>query len=160
MRAQSSAFLVVTKLARKLTALAEQIAPLIIGLIVFFVHYRFATTWLPKEANDLLSNTINLSGIAVGFLATGQALLCSLSDNFVVKILKEHKRFDHMLRYFTWAIFLCLLLALSSLAGYAIDVSAVLIQKPYLFSLWLGIFAAAATATLRVLILFSMILHR
>jgi len=147
-------------LARKLTAFAERTMPFIIGILVFAAQHYYAPTWVPKEMKDLLSNTINLSGIAVGFLATGQALLCSLTDNFVVKALKEHNRFDHMLRYFTWAIFLCLLLALSSLAGYAVDIPEFLTQKNYLFSIWLGIFAAATTATLRVLILFSMILHR
>lgn len=148
------------KRVKKITALLEKLAPYIAGGLATCSHYLWASNWIPKEINDLLSNTINLSGIAVGFLATGQGLLCSLSDNFVVKLLKQVGRFDEMLRFFTEAIFLCLLLAFTSLFGYSVEITPFLTANPFVFSLWLGLFIAVAVATIRVLIFLAMILHR
>lgn len=120
-------------------------------------HHLFCPQLFPNpgKATEFFGNVVNISGIAIGFLATGQTLLCSLNDNFVVKTLRKLGRFDSMLRFFTEAICWCLALALFSLVSYWVDFQ----TKPTLFSFWLGVLTGAFTATVRILALFSNVLH-
>ena len=138
----------------------ERYCPQLVGLLAFWIHLHFFPKWVPAEMKDLLANTITLSGVAVGFLATGQVLLCSLTDNFVVKSLRDCGRFEEMLHLFTWAIFFCLTLSLFSLLGYAFDLKSLLEQMPWLMSIWIGFWSATVAATIRVLVIFSMTLHK
>jgi len=119
-------------------------------------HFAFPQLFPnPEKATDFFGNVVNISGIAVGFLATGQTLLCSLSDNFVVKILRKYNRFEAMLRFFTSAIVWCLTLALFSLLAYWINFQ----KYPLLFSTWFAVLFGAFFATIRILALFAKILH-
>lgn len=140
-----------------LRAAIEAHAPWILACSSGAAHYLLCPQLFPnpEKATEFFGNVVNISGIAVGFLATGQALLCSLNENFVVKTLKKLGSFDNMLRFFTEAICWCLGLALFSLLSYWLD-----FQKwPTLFSLWLGVLIGAFAATVRILALFTDILH-
>ena len=139
----------------KLKALAERHIPGVAAVTVVLVHRFVWPQSYPRSATELLNNVVSLSGIAVGFLATGQALLCSLSDNFVVQFLKKYSRFQDMLRFFSAAIRWCLCLALFSLAGYWVDFQ----KHAALFSVWLGLLSGASLTTMRVLLLFGRVLH-
>lgn len=138
-------------------AIFEKHSPWLLAFSTVAVHYFLLPQLypVPEEATDFFSNIINISGIAVGFLATGQTLLCSLSDNFVVKILRKYNRFEDTLRYFTEAICWCLALALFSLLSYWVDFK----SHAILFSIWSGLFVGTFFATARILWLFAKILH-
>jgi hypothetical protein len=138
----------------KATKAIEKAAPWIACGTAFATH-ALGLRDLRPESNDLFGNVVNISGIAIGFLATGQALLCSLSDNFVVQTLRKLGRFEDMLRFFSSAIHWCLVLAIVSLLAYWIQFK----DHPILFSAWLGVFAGAGVSTVRILILFNGVLH-
>jgi hypothetical protein len=133
----------------------EKLWFLVAGVVLASLHYFVWPTAYPVSAKELFSGVVDISGIAVGFLATGQVLLCSLTDNFVVKTLRKYGRFEDMLRYFTVAIYCCLFLALFSLASCWTDFKA----YPPVFSIWLGACATTFGATLRILLLFRKVLH-
>lgn len=134
----------------------ESYADFAIALMAGACHYFLWRAAYPKDhAGELFTNVITLSGVAVGFLATGEALLCSLNDNFVVKTLRDCKRFDDMLRFFSKAIGWCFLLILLSLLSYWLDFQA----HPMFFSVWLGFFGGSLVSTVRILRLFSKIVH-
>jgi hypothetical protein len=133
----------------------ERQGPLVVAIGLGLFHGFLARTYYPANDKDLFSSVVNLSGIAVGFLATGQALLCSLSDNFVVVTLKKLRQFDSMLANFTIAIRACLFLAVYTLLSYLVPFQA----EPVLFSVWLGFLVFAALTTLRVLWHLGSILH-
>ena len=138
-------------------AFAERHSPWLLACATVAVHH-FAWPQVfpdPAKTTEFFGNVVNISGIAVGFLATGQTLLCSLTDNFVVTTLKKYNRFEDMLRFFTGAICWCLSPCLFSLLTYWVDFQ----KHSILFSLWLGVFVGAFFSTTRILGLFSKILH-
>lgn len=137
----------------------ERKGPLVVALLVAIAHGWCYRKWYPcgypDSDRDLFSNVVNLSGIAVGFLATGQALLFSLTDSFVVKTLKQLNQFDRMMENFTVAIRACLVVAVFTLGSYLWSFKTV----PYLFSAWLGLVSYATLTSLRVLYHLGETLH-
>ena len=140
----------------RISAISEKHSPSLLLVLGTFGHFWLARTWYPTDANELFNGALNLSGVAVGFLATGQGLLCSLSDNFVVTQLKKLGLFERLLSSFTVAIRWCLLLALFSMLAFCIDFK----PRPFFFSLWIGIFLGAGAASYRVIHMFGKILHK
>jgi hypothetical protein len=135
----------------------ENNAPWLLACVTGVIHHYAWPQFYPdpEKATEFFGNVVNISGIAVGFLATGQTLLCSLNDNFVVQTLRKYDRFDGMLRFFTEAICWCLLLALFSLLTYWVNFKV----HSLMFSVWLGLFVGAFSATTRILALFAKTLH-
>lgn|SRR5665213_2219808 len=138
-------------------AFIENNAPWLLAFSAGAVHH-FAWPQLypnPEKATEFFANIVDISGITVGFLATGQMLLCSLEDNFIVKILRKYNRFQGMLRFFTEAICWCLTLAVFSLLTYWIDFK----EHSLLFSIWFGLLVGTFFATVRIIGFFAAILH-
>ncbi|MBX3747319.1 MAG: hypothetical protein KF833_18575 [Verrucomicrobiae bacterium] len=115
----------------------------------------FAPDLMPARLTDLMATSATVAGVAVGFLATGQALLCSLSSNAVVESLKRFGHFDRMLKFFTAAILWNLVLLVSTTLSYWIDMA----DAPGWFAVWTGLWVGSLVATWRVLDLFRRTLH-
>jgi hypothetical protein len=58
----------------------------------------------PKTAVELLAAVISVASIAVGFLAAAQAIILSLNDVRIIRLLRDLHYYDRMLRYFNEAI--------------------------------------------------------
>lgn len=137
-------------------ALFEYYADYLVAITAVLIHLLSWPKAFPSDhSTELFANVINIAGVAIGFLATGQSLLCSLTNNFVAETLRKHGRLSHMLRFFTRAIVWCLALVLASLCSYWLDFS----KTHWLFSVWLGLFAGAATSTIRIVQLFTKVVH-
>lgn len=135
--------------------LLEQFLELLVAIAVFLLHYFAFRSFYPRQDSDLYSNVINICGVAVGFLAAGQALLYSLPDNKVVATLNKLGRLNHLLRFFTAAIVWCMLAAIYTTLSYVVDFKV----SPALFSIWLALVSGAVFSTIKVIALFSATIH-
>lgn len=133
----------------------ERFAPWIAALAAFSLKFWVLPDLKPAKLSDLLSTSANVAGVAVGFLATGQALLCSLANNSVIETLRKYGLFERMLSFFSSAILWCLCLLVFTTLSYWTDLDKV----PWLFSIWCGNWAGALVSALRVIDLFKRILH-
>ncbi|MCZ7636243.1 MAG: hypothetical protein M5U12_09535 [Verrucomicrobia bacterium] len=138
-----------------LRANIERWLPVAAAALFGATHALWLPSTYPPRGEDLISAVLDISGIAVGFLATGQALLCSMTDNFVVSTLRKHGRFNDMLRMFSVAIYWLLGLVIYSLLSFFADFQ----THHVLFSLWIALLAGASVATLQILRLFHKILR-
>ncbi|HMO64505.1 MAG TPA: hypothetical protein PKC18_07730 [Lacipirellulaceae bacterium] len=115
----------------------------------------FGREWRPANLEALLSDTVSIAGIAAGFLISGQTLLIGLTDNRVVRFLRDVGRFGDVLRYFSSALWWCVWLVAATL-------SLRFIGEPVpdlVFAAWVGLMAGAAGATIRILVVFQRILE-
>lgn len=111
---------------------------------------------IPAEEKELLGGVLSLLGAAVGFLATGQALLCSLQDNAVVKELRRLRFYQRTMVFFTRAIWWALVASVLSLVGLWIKFGT---HRAW-FAVWIGCAAGAAVAILRIILIFARVLHQ
>lgn len=139
----------------KLSLVIERYSPCLLAVAAPLVHWLWFEK-VPVVAGELMSDTLNLSGISVGFLAAGQAMLYSMPENFVVSQIKKAGRFDELLRFFTIAIWACLVLALMCMIIRGAGVQ----EDNTWFRVWMAVSAFAASSTIRVLAIFSVILHK
>lgn len=101
----------------------EQNLGIIYAAISALIWWRFELQ-LPKETESLLSATLNISGILVGFLATSKAILLG-SQSSVMADIKKAGYYEELIDYLTNAISSNLLFCLVNVIGWFIDNSEV-----------------------------------
>lgn len=140
----------------------EKHGPMGLGIAAAAAHYLFFRQACPDDG-EIFGNVTNVSGIAVGFLATAQGLLVSMSETHLVTQLKQLHQYKPLLRYFSRAIQLALVLCLGSLLLTVAPVHEVGVPRfagvEWAFSLWIGWLAWTASASFRVIHLFGRVIH-
>jgi hypothetical protein len=82
--------------------------------LVLFTPIRSWKDVLIKGCGTLLPSALNVSAIAVGFLATSQSLLLSLGSSRVISEMKKRGHYTRLLRFFGRAITVSFVWALVS----------------------------------------------
>lgn len=142
----------------------SKISPILIGaiaafgyLLLFKYHPKYA---MPKGLRDLITASITISAIGVGFLATAKATMMSLASSKIMKWLKETGAYTSIIISFMDAIELCIASTIVSGILLLID-----FQDPAKcllagVAIWLFFTTAALVATYRIIRLFSKILQK
>lgn len=138
----------------------ERWYPLMVGLIVAITYFCFFRNYpLPVSLKDLLSAVTNLSGIAVGFLATAQSILFSLPKKYVIQQLKITGMYNRLINYFMSAIQWSFGLAVISAIGLLIDFTKSQSWHPIALSLWLFFLVTTSLSYYRVIEVFTALLR-
>lgn len=137
-------------------AFIERHGPWIVA-IISGVACRLCLPTMPNDMDvtNLMGTIINVSGVAMAFLATIQTLLLSMRENYILKEIQslgvEHLLNDYMMN----AIHSCLIVLLVSGAGFLISWKPP--GHPWMFAIWVGIVLYALAACYRIIYLFSRI---
>lgn len=78
---------------------------------------------IPGTAKDLLQAVLNVSAIAIGFLATAKSILVSLEGKEAIDRVKEFGNYDTLLEYMASAINVSFVVAIVSAFGLLCDFS-------------------------------------
>ena len=126
------------------------------GLGFYFLNGRP----LPADLNDLLSAIINVSAIAVGFLATAKSILISIQGSRIIRQFKSGggARYAQLIDYLMTAIYSCFALAALSTIGLLIDLKAQAIGQTLAVSIWMMCLVYAGLTCQRVIAIFTEIL--
>lgn len=122
--------------------LFEKLYPYIIAAIVTVLWYRLGIH-LPSS-DSLLSSTLTVSGIFVGFLATSKAILLSM-NSAIIQDLKDSGYINDLVSYIGQAIWLNLTFCVVTVFGYFIN------QTSSIYSLiWIALVTCSLVAFVRV----------
>lgn len=122
--------------------LFEKLYPYIIALIATILWYRLGIR-LPSS-DSILSSTLTVSGIFVGFLATSKAILLSMNSE-IISDLKKSGYIRDLVSYISQAVWLNLLFCIVTVFGYFIDIS-----NNYYSLIWIAMISSALMAFIRV----------
>ena len=120
----------------------EKLYPYLFGIVATLL-WLIANPMFPKS-DSILSSTLTVSGIFVGFLATSKAILMSMNSPIIAE-LKESGYIQELVSYIGQAIWVNLLFCIWNVVGYFADPSGV-----FFSSLWIGIAICSITAFFRV----------
>lgn len=128
------------------------------GYLLLFEHYpKYALT---KGLRDLITASITISAIGIGFLATAKATIMSLASSKIVKWLKEAGAYTSIIICFMDAVEFCIASTLISGLLLLIDFQ----DPPKYFlcgvAIWVFATTSALVATYRIIRLFSKILQK
>ena len=120
----------------------ENLYPYIIGMLASIV-WLIVSPLFP-EKDSLLSSTLTVSGIFVGFLATSKAILISMNSP-IIDELKKTGYIHELVSYIGQAIWINLLFCTWNVIGYFVNTSVV-----WFSSIWIGIALCSLAAFYRV----------
>lgn len=144
--------------------LLEKLYPALLGILAFFVNPWYWSCWrLPSNLGELMSMSVNVAAITLGFLASANAIMLSLEDRPVAKSLKTVKQdgqtyWNILCSYLSAAIRWSFLLAAISVAGRLAPLDPTECWTRYLFFAWIAILVAAGTSCIRIARLLATIL--
>lgn len=122
--------------------LFEKLYPYIIAMIATFLWYKLDIK-LPS-GDSILSSTLTVSGIFVGFLATSKAILLSMESD-IIRDLKDSGYINELVSYIAQAIWLNLAFCVLTVVGYFID------QASQCYSLvWIALVTMSLVSFIRV----------
>jgi hypothetical protein len=132
-----------------------------VAVALFVVVYcRWQSGWIPPKAtSDVLSAVINVSAIAVGFLAAAKSILFTIEHTRIIRLLKSANRLREVVRYMMRAINVSFALAGVSTAALLADADAHHWYTSPLAVVWSFLLAASALTYYRVIRIFSIILE-
>ena len=119
----------------------ERLYPYVVALVGAIVWYCISNKSILKfpSSDAILSSTLTVSGIFVGFLATCKAILISM-DSPVLNDLAETRYIDDLVSYISQAIWWNLVFCLVNVVGYFCQ------STSYFSTLWM-FFAICALLT-------------
>lgn len=120
----------------------EKIYPYLFGLIAAAFWFRAETVFPTGES--LLSATLTVSGIFVGFLATSKSILISMSSP-IIDELKKSGYIEELVSYIGQAIWVNLLFCSLNVIGYFVDT-----RSDWYSLIWVGVSVCAIVAFIRV----------
>ncbi|WP_280150133.1 hypothetical protein P5485_012980 [Bacillus pumilus] len=133
----------------------EKAYPLIggfLGVVLAFIS-KFKLLEL-ESYKEIMSSSISLGSIAVGFLAAAITLLPSLSNNELVKNLKRLGAYQKLLLYIIKAIIGLFIISILSIVGLFITNISIGIVRDLFGYTWIFIFIVAILSIIRVIHLF------
>ena len=120
----------------------EKIYPYLLGLIASVLWLRVRGTF--PTGDSLLSATLTVSGIFVGFLATSKAILMSMSSP-IIEELKRSGYIEELVSYIGQAIWINLLFCSINVIGYFVST-----QAEWYSLIWIFISVCALATFIRV----------
>jgi hypothetical protein len=127
-------------------------------LVAFaFLHLRGYSV-LPTNLSDLFATALTVASIGAGFLFTTSSILMTITNRRIVKTAQKSGLYRRIMRYVIGATKWCLVLALVSAVGVVKQPPVGEVWGQILLGVWVFLAAATATATYRVLHIFSAIL--
>ncbi|MCY8110075.1 hypothetical protein MOF19_16470 [Bacillus spizizenii] len=133
----------------------ERTYPLILSIVLVVASIWFDFSLLDlKNYKDIMSSSISLGSIAVGFLAAAITLMPSLSNNELVKNLKRLGAYQKLLRYIIIAIIGLFGISFLSISGLFINSDACTLVKFVFGNFWIFVFVFAILSIVRVIHLF------
>jgi len=120
----------------------EKIYPYLLGLIASVLWLRMQGTF--PTGDSLLSATLTVSGIFVGFLATSKAILMSMSSP-IIEELKRSGYIEELVSYIGQAIWINLLFCSINVIGYFVST-----QAEWYSLIWIFISVCALATFIRV----------
>lgn len=121
----------------------EKISPYLLGFLVGLAAYLMEVQFPKSDA--ILSSTLTVSGIFVGFMATSKAILISMSSPVITELRSSGYMVD-LISYIGSAIWINLVFCGISVLGFF------LVEQPHTWYpvLWLAASTCALTAFIRV----------
>ncbi len=113
---------------------------------------------LPSTTKDLFQAVINISAIAVGFLATAKSILLSIDQRRAIRFLKQAGGYSDLVKYLMEAVQWCFLTTIFSAAWLLLNENYSSDWYLYGFAIWFALAVLAALSCFRVIRLFSLIL--
>lgn len=141
-------------------AAIERWYPLILSFTVSCIAANFYNIYpIPELTKDILSATINISTITIGFLSATQSILLALENRQVIKDIKASGSYKKLTSYLMDAITYSFILAIVSLIGLFFDPKK--LQEFYLlcFIIWLFVLSISGLSCYRVIRLCNKILR-
>ncbi|MBS4748187.1 MULTISPECIES: hypothetical protein [Bacillus] len=133
----------------------EKAYPLIGGFLGVILAFISKFNLLEIESyKEIMSSSISLGSIAVGFLAAAITLLPSLSNNELVKNLKRLGAYQKLLLYIIKAIIGLFIISILSIVGLFITNISIGIVRDLFGYTWIFIFIVAILSIIRVIHLF------
>lgn len=133
----------------------EKTYPLIGGFLGVILAFISKFNLLEIESyKEIMSSSISLGSIAVGFLAAAITLLPSLSNNELVKNLKRLGAYQKLLLYIIKAIIGLFIISILSIVGLFITNISIGIVRDLFGYTWIFIFIVAILSIIRVIHLF------
>lgn len=120
----------------------ERFYPYLFGIIAGLIWWDTNPAF--PASNAIISATLSVSGIFVGFLATSKAILISMNSP-IIKELKDSGYIHELVSYIGQAIWINLAFCILDVIGYFSNQSA----KWYAI-VWIGLSITALTAFIRV----------
>jgi len=140
----------------------EKYSHLLVGIVAFVASF-----WLVSEAHlpssesirDLLTAVINVSAIAVGFLATAKSILFSIEKKRVIRQLKGvPEYYDLLITYLMSATKFAFLVSVVTACSLLIEFKQFEHWHVWFFRIWGSIVILTAWACYRVIHIFGKIL--
>jgi hypothetical protein len=130
----------------------EKIYPQLLSILVTVYLYlvKFNLSKLPNY-KDIMSASISLGSIAVGFLAAAITLMPSMENNELVRNLRRMGAYKKLLKYIITAIFSLFSTCLLSLIALFTDAKANNIVNVIFNNIWTLVFVFSLLATFRVI---------
>ncbi|RAS75724.1 hypothetical protein [Priestia endophytica] len=128
---------------------------IIVGLVmeIILLYFRLDVSDIPLF-KDLLSATISMGSIAVGFLAAAITLMPSLEGNKFLAKLRQLGGYKKILNALLLAIGLLFILCLISLVGLFFNLELVSATTSLYFYIWIFFFVVAIYSVSQVIISF------
>ena len=148
---------------KKISQLFEKFYPTLIGISVYLLNYFiFELNFKENRISDLLSSSINVSSVLMGFVGVANAVILSL-DSKIVKDLKNHKFYwNRLIDFLRCAIYSCVLLFLYSIVILSIE-NRILDNAQYnlhAFSIWVALIFCSFSCFVRISRIFFYLLER
>lgn len=101
-----------------MTRRTERLYPVLAGILAalaFLLSAKMEWISTPATIRDIFSGVLNITSIAVGFLASTKAIILSLEDDRrIIRHLREMDRYTTVIEFFMDAIRCCFLTAIVS----------------------------------------------
>lgn len=123
-------------------------------------HYLVAPRGEIRDLKDILQSALNVAAIAIGFIISAKAILISIGNSHVVKVLRAGGQFAVLIQYFLTATWWNASAALASGGLLWLDVSRIGPHKQIALHIWVFCCGAALGSSIRVVWLFGKLMKR
>jgi hypothetical protein len=120
----------------------EKIYPYVLGVVASVLWFRLNLTFPTNDS--ILSSTLTVSGIFVGFLATSKAILMTMTST-IIDSLKRSGYISELVSYIGQAIWINLVFCSFNVVGFFVNTS-----DCWYSILWMGIAIGSLTSFVRV----------
>lgn len=120
----------------------ERTYPYLFGILAAIIWIENGCSF-PK-ADSILSSTLSVSGILVGFLATSKAILMSMNSPLISE-LKKSGYIHELVEYIGHSIWLNLLFCTTNVVGYFINQESI-----YFSTIWIALSVSSIMSFVRV----------
>lgn len=145
-----------TQKSSSLARLAEDMSPIVCGVLGFVLSVLVPLEEIPDNMKDLYQAAMGIGAIVVGFLATAKSIIISVDDKPAISELKKIGHYSRLMGFFMYAIWTAFFVSVASAVLVICSTESGLTYR-VLFVVWSVLLGAATAACVRVLRVFGMI---